>query len=170
MRADCVVVGGGPGGLTAAVYLARYLRDVVVLDDGRSRALWIARSHNCPGYPNGIPGPELLDRLRRQAVRYGAPILPGRAEALEGGDRGRFVAIRNQQTIVANAVLLATGAEDVQPPISDLHGATGLASCVTARPAMPTRCATGGYPSSGAGSVASRKLCCCVRTPPISPC
>jgi choline dehydrogenase-like flavoprotein len=40
-RADCVVVGAGPGGLTAAVYLARYLRDVVVLDDGRSRALWI---------------------------------------------------------------------------------------------------------------------------------
>ena len=117
------MVGGGPGGLTAAVYLARYLRDVVVLDDGRSRALWIARSHNCPGYPNGIPGPELLDRLRRQAVRYGAPILPGRAEALERRDRGRFVAIWNQQTIIANAVLLATGAEDVQPPISDLHGA-----------------------------------------------
>ena len=64
-----------------------------------------------------------MDRLRRQAVRYGAPILPGRAEALERRDRGRFVAIWNQQTIIANAVLLATGAEDVQPPISDLHGA-----------------------------------------------
>jgi thioredoxin reductase (NADPH) len=71
-EADCVVVGAGPGGLTAAVYLARYLRDVVVLDDGRSRALWIQRSHNCPGYPQGISGPELLERLRRQAVRYGA--------------------------------------------------------------------------------------------------
>jgi thioredoxin reductase (NADPH) len=68
---DWAVIGAGPGGLTAAIYLARYLRDVVVLHDGRSRALWIPRSHNCPGYPEGIPGPELLDRLRRQAERYG---------------------------------------------------------------------------------------------------
>jgi thioredoxin reductase (NADPH) len=69
VRWDCVIVGAGPGGLTAAVYLARYLRDVLVFDDGRSRALWIPRSHNCPGYPEGIPGPELIDRLRRQAQR-----------------------------------------------------------------------------------------------------
>src|SRR5690606_41771778 len=54
---DCVVIGAGPGGLTAAIYLARYLRDLVVIEDGRSRALWIPRSHNCPGYPDGIPGP-----------------------------------------------------------------------------------------------------------------
>ena len=82
MRADCVVVVAGPGGLTAAVYLARYLRDLVVIDDGRSRALGIPRSHNCPGYPQGIPGPELLERLRSQAERYGAPVRQERVEGL----------------------------------------------------------------------------------------
>ena len=123
MRADCVVVGAGPGGLTAAVYLARYLRDVIVLDDGRSRALWIARSHNCPGYPNGIPGPELLERLRRQAVRYGASLRQERVEALEHAEDGSFVVACGTKTIIARSALLATGAEDVQPPISDLHGA-----------------------------------------------
>ena len=123
MRTDCVVIGAGPGGLTAAVYLARYLRDVLVLDDGRSRALWIPRSHNCPGYPDGIPGPELLDRLRRQAARYGVSILPGRVEALDDAETGRFAAVLEQQTIIASAVLLATGAEDVQAPIADLDGA-----------------------------------------------
>jgi thioredoxin reductase (NADPH) len=51
MPVDSVVVGAGPGGLTAAVYLARYLREVLVIDDGRSGALWIPRSHNCPGFP-----------------------------------------------------------------------------------------------------------------------
>jgi thioredoxin reductase (NADPH) len=123
MQVDCVVVGAGPGGLTAAVYLARYLRQVVVLDDGRSRALSIARSHNCPGYPHGIPGPELLNRLRRQAERYGASIVPGRVQVLEPRDNGSFAAILQQQTIIADAVLLATGAEDVQAPIADLAGA-----------------------------------------------
>jgi thioredoxin reductase (NADPH) len=109
--------------LTAAIYLARYLRDVLVLDDGRSRALWIPRSHNCPGYPEGIPGPELLDRLRRQAERYGAVLLQERVEALEGGEDGSFVLTCGTKTITAKSILLATGAEDVQAPIPDLDGA-----------------------------------------------
>jgi thioredoxin reductase (NADPH) len=119
---DCIVVGAGPGGLTAAVYLARYLREVVVLDDGRSRAMWIPRSHNCPGYPDGIPGPELLDRLRRQAARYGAPMLAGEVEALERRD-GRFAAVLEGRRIFASAALLATGVEDVQAPIADVGDA-----------------------------------------------
>jgi thioredoxin reductase (NADPH) len=121
--ADCVVVGAGPGGLTAAVYLARYLRDVVVLDDERSRALWIPRSHNCPGYPQGIPGPELLERLRRQAERYGAWLRQERVEALEHADDGSFVVECGTKTIIARSALLATGAEDVQAPIADLRSA-----------------------------------------------
>lgn len=119
---DCLVVGAGPGGLTAAIYLARYLRDILVVDDGRSRALWIPRSHNCPGWPDGIPGPELLDRLRRQAGRYGVTVLPERVEGLERHDDG-FAARVGERTIVARNVLLATGVEDVAPPIPDLDGA-----------------------------------------------
>jgi thioredoxin reductase (NADPH) len=117
------VVGAGPGGLTAAVYLARYLRDVVVLDDGRSRALWIPRSHNCPGYPQGIPGPELLERLRRQAARYSTPVREERVETLERANDGSFVLACGTKTIIARSALLATGAEDVQAPIADLHAA-----------------------------------------------
>ena len=120
---DCVVVGAGPGGLTAAIYLARYLRDVLVIDDGRSRALWIPRSHNCPGYPDGIPGPELLERLRRQAARYEAPLLTGRIETLERNADGSFRLGLQERTIAAQTVVLATGAEDVQPPIGNLDDA-----------------------------------------------
>jgi len=123
MPADCVVVGAGPGGLTAAVYLARYLRDVVVLDDGRSRALWIPRSHNCPGYPQGIAGPMLLERLRRQAERYGTPVREERVETLEHAKDGSFVLACGTKTIIARSAVLATGAEDVQAPIADLHDA-----------------------------------------------
>jgi thioredoxin reductase (NADPH) len=119
---DCIVIGAGPGGLTAAVYLARYLREIVVLDDGRSRALWIPRSHNCPGYPDGIPGPELLDRLRRQAARYGASMLAGEVKALDCRD-GCFAAALSDREIFASAALLATGVEDVQVPVADVRDA-----------------------------------------------
>jgi thioredoxin reductase (NADPH) len=119
---DCVIVGAGPGGLTAAIYLARYLRDIVVIDDGRSRALWIPRSHNCPGYPEGIPGPELLDRLRRQAARYEAPLVAARVDRLERADGG-FRLVLPEATIAARTVVLATGAEDIAPPIDDLDAA-----------------------------------------------
>ena len=123
MRADCIVIGAGPGGLTAAVYLARYLRDVVVIDDGRSRALWIPSSHNCPGYPDGIPGAELLDRLRRQAARYDAPFLSGRVAAIERAADGSFRLHLQERTLATCTVLLATGADDVQPPIGNLDDA-----------------------------------------------
>jgi thioredoxin reductase (NADPH) len=116
---DCVVIGAGPGGLTAAIYLTRYLRDIVVIEDGRSRALWIPRSHNCPGYPDGIPGPELVERLRQQAARYNAPLVSKRVETLERLEDGGFRVGLNDRTIAAQTVILATGADDVQPPIAD---------------------------------------------------
>ena len=53
---DCLIIGGGPAGLTAAIYLARYRRNVVVVDAGDSRAALIPESHNYPGI-QGIAGP-----------------------------------------------------------------------------------------------------------------
>ena len=94
-----------------------------MVDDGRSRALWIPRSHNCPGYPAGIPGAELLERLRRQAARYQAPLAAGQVEMLERGADGSFRLVLRERTIAARTVLLATGAEDVQPPIGNLDDA-----------------------------------------------
>jgi thioredoxin reductase (NADPH) len=68
---DCVIIGGGPAGLTAAVYLARYRRRIVLFDAGDSRAALIPESHNYPGFPEGVSGPGLLSALRKQAENYG---------------------------------------------------------------------------------------------------
>lgn len=119
---DAVIVGAGPAGLTAATYLARYRRRVLVLDGGPSRADWIPESHNTPGFPHGVGGPELLARMRAQAIAFGAVIRPGRAEGLESKPDG-FRLSGPLGSIVAPAVLLATGVLDRLPPIPGLNAA-----------------------------------------------
>ncbi len=116
---DCLVIGGGPAGLTAAVYLARYRRDILVVDAGESRLGWIPRSRNVPAFPDGIPGPELLDRLRQHADRYRVPREQGRVERLAGRD-GAFEAVVGDRLLRARKVILATGARDVEPELPGL--------------------------------------------------
>ncbi len=88
MKLDCLVIGAGPAGLTAAVYLGRYRRDTLVLESGASRAALIPKSHNYPGFPEGISDAELLQRLRLQAMRYGARIREAAVRTLEYNDDG----------------------------------------------------------------------------------
>ena len=76
-RFDCAIVGGGPAGLTAAIYLARFRRKVVLYDRGGSRAALIPVSHNHAGFPDGIRGGELLERMGEQAAKYSAELRVG---------------------------------------------------------------------------------------------
>lgn len=64
---DTLIVGGGPAGLTAAIYLARFRRSFLLIDAGEQRASLIPMSHNHSGFPEGISGPDLLRRMRTQA-------------------------------------------------------------------------------------------------------
>src|SRR3954471_1228298 len=89
---DCLVIGGGAAGLTAAVYLGRYKRRALILDAGGSRLQRIPRTRNVPGFPDGIEGPELLARMRRHAGRYGVPTENVTVERLEQSPDGTFVA------------------------------------------------------------------------------
>ena len=69
----CVIIGGGPAGITAGIYLARYPLKVVIYDTFNSRAEKIPLSHNYPGFPQGISGPDLLNKMRRQLSSYKVP-------------------------------------------------------------------------------------------------
>ena len=77
---DVIIVGAGPAGLTAATYLGRFRRKVLILDGGLSRASWIPEGHNTPGFPDGVGGDALLSRLSEQASRYGAERVTARAK------------------------------------------------------------------------------------------
>lgn len=124
---DCAVVGAGPAGLTAAIYLARFRRTFCVIDAGGSRAAWIPRSHNHPGFPGGVSGKALLGRMRRQAEAYGAVIRCGEVESLDPiGDGFRLET--SQGPILARKVILATGVVDEEPDVPGVEEAirTGL--------------------------------------------
>ncbi|CAL75464.1 putative thioredoxin reductase (FAD/NAD binding domain) [Bradyrhizobium sp. ORS 278] len=118
MRTEVLVIGGGPAGLMAAIYLARFRRHVVVVDSGASRAALIPRSHNLPGFPNGLPGSELLARMQRQVEELGVPIIRGTVTALETRD-DRILAAHKGEPIVAQRAMLATGIVDKQTPLVD---------------------------------------------------
>ena len=119
---DSLVIGGGPAGLTAAIYLARYRRKVVVVDGRESRAALIPETHNYPGFVHGIGGPNLLDVLTRQAKTYRVTIVHDRVVDLDQTEAG-FVAVWSQGEIRTPRAILATGLVDHSPSISGLKQA-----------------------------------------------
>ena len=120
---DCLIIGGGPAGLTAAIYLARFHLDILVVDGGKSRAASIPCTRNHAGFPEGIAGAELLQRMRDQACKYGAKIETEYVTKLERDEKsGLFTATWGSGCARARAVLLATGVTNRRPPMDeDLH-------------------------------------------------
>ena len=121
---DCLIVGGGPAGLTAAIYLARFHLDILVVDGGKSRASWIPCTRNHAGFPDGINGEDLLQRMRDQACKYGAKIESEFVTKLGRDEQtGMFTATWGSGEATARMVLLATGVSNRRPPMDEeLHG------------------------------------------------
>lgn len=121
---DCLIIGGGPAGLTAAIYLARFRRAFRIVDAGQSRASWIPRSHNLAGFPGGIGGRELLARMARQAGSFGARVFKGSVQSLARSDDSTFSAtLSDGSTVAARTVVLATGVIDIEPELPNLFNA-----------------------------------------------
>ena len=116
---DCIIIGAGPAGLTAAIYLARYHLNIRLFDSGESRASWIPTSHNHAGFPDGINGEELLERMRAQAAKYGALREPKRVTHL-AKHADHFVVTCDTDKYLARTVLLATGVINNRPKGIDM--------------------------------------------------
>ena len=124
---DCAIIGGGPAGLTAALYLARYNRRFVLFDGGASRAAWIPESHNLPTFNHGIAGPEMLRRQRDHVQAYGGKIVEGEATKLTSANSSFSVEFqtvcKRPSQLAARFVVLATGVEDIPPLIPNVEEA-----------------------------------------------
>ena len=124
---DCLIVGAGPAGLTAALYLARFNRRFAIVDSGASRAAWIPSSHNFPVFSDGVSGPDMLQRLREHVGRYGVRILGGEVTALRraacGFEAQMALTEGGAHTMHARRVIVATGSQDIEPDLPDLPDA-----------------------------------------------
>ena len=117
---EVLIIGGGPAGLTAATYLARFRRRLVLLDGGQSRARWIPTSRNCPGFPLGVEGEQLLERYRQQARLYGVEPIEAQIARLDKRGDTFIATAEDGRAWQAPIVLLATGVVDRMPAMQGL--------------------------------------------------
>lgn len=116
---EIAILGAGPAGLSAALYAARFCRSTLVLHDGKSRAQRIARTHNVPGFDDGITGPELIARMTRHASQYGAQFVEAKVASASYLNGIFELTSAAGATWQAQAMILATGINLNQIPLDD---------------------------------------------------
>jgi thioredoxin reductase (NADPH) len=121
---EVIIIGGGIAGLSAAIYLARAKRDVLVVDSGESLAIWEPEVQNYLGFPECIDGRELLRRGRRQAERYGAEFACEEIERISRKDE-TFRLKGKKTEFESRRLLLATGVYHLPPRISAVNECIG---------------------------------------------
>ena len=124
-RFDVAIVGGGPAGLSAALWLARYLHKVVVVDSGDPRN-WETRGINGFLGHQGIRSPELRAIGREEAAKYGVEFVSGVVDTAENETGELFsIQLRDETVIESRRILLAIGIKDVWPAIPGLGDCYG---------------------------------------------
>ncbi len=138
-----LVVGSGPAGLTAAIYSARAQLSPIVIegepssttDQPGGQLMLTTDIENFPGFPEAIGGPELMARMRDQALRFGADLRVAKVTRLEVGARPfrAWLGGEEEPSISADAVILATGARSLMlgVPGEDRLLSHGLSTCAT---------------------------------------
>jgi thioredoxin reductase (NADPH) len=109
---NVVILGGGPAGLTAAVYAARANLEPLVVEGAEAggQLMLTTLVENYPGFEEGVMGPALMQSMRRQAERVGAAFITEDASAVDFARRPFAVTAQSGQTVEARAVIVATGA------------------------------------------------------------
>ncbi|GGA47902.1 thioredoxin-disulfide reductase [Paenibacillus physcomitrellae] len=107
-----IVIGTGPAGLTAAIYLARAnLQPLVIEGDQPGGQLTTTTEvENFPGFPEGILGPDLMDNMRKQAEKFGAAFQTGWVKEIDLQNRPFTLRLENGETLTTEALIVSTGA------------------------------------------------------------
>lgn len=108
---DCLIIGAGPAGMTAALYMHRFRRTLHIVNSGESRASLIPQTHNYPGFAKGISGKALLKRLKSHLDLYHISINKEYICEIATTPQGYFL---SNKKILSKTIILTTGIKDVQ--------------------------------------------------------
>ncbi|MDQ6808872.1 MAG: NAD(P)/FAD-dependent oxidoreductase [Verrucomicrobiota bacterium] len=121
---EVIIIGGGIGGLSAAIYLGRAQRDTLVIDSGHSMAKWEPTVENYLGFADGIDGEELLRRGQKQAERHQVEFTQDEITEVTSGEE--FFTLRGKKDVYsARRILLATGIFHLPPDIPGVKECLG---------------------------------------------
>ncbi len=129
---DSIIIGGGPAGLSAAIYLGRFLRKVLVLDKGHARSTYPQVNYNYLGFPHGIAALQLRERVKDQALQYGVVFL--KMEIINVlKEENLFYVKTNNEIFYGKTIIIATGVTDNFPLCSDIDKCVGISLywCIT---------------------------------------
>ncbi|MBW1642366.1 MAG: thioredoxin-disulfide reductase [Deltaproteobacteria bacterium] len=131
---DLVIIGGGPAGLTAGLYAARARLNVVLLEKAALGGQVIVSDwvENYPGFPEGLNGFELMQRMADQAKRFGLTIETNEVVSLDLAEPIKKIHL-NDKTVTAHTIILATGAspKKLGIPGEDMFSGKGVSFCAT---------------------------------------
>ncbi|MGO4274334.1 NAD(P)/FAD-dependent oxidoreductase, partial [Paenibacillus sp. TAF58] len=135
MHYKAIIIGTGPAGLTAAIYLARANVAPLVIEGIQpgGQLTTTTEVDNFPGFPDGIMGPELMDNMRKQALRFGATIQPGRVTAVDMSKRPFTLFLEDGGQLTADSLIISTGAsaKKLSIPGETENIGRGVSTCAT---------------------------------------
>lgn len=130
---DVIIVGSGPSGLTAGIYTSRGNRKTLILAGRKwgGQLMLTTEVENFPGFPEPIMGPELMQRMRNQAVRYGAEIQDVNFVSANYTGKPIEVTTDDEKKYYSKSIIIATGADTkwLQIPGEEEHIGRGVSSC-----------------------------------------
>ena len=134
-KVDCLIIGGGPAGYTAAIYAARANMAPVLFEGIQpgGQLTTTTEIENFPGFPQGIDGNQLMASMREQAVRVGADVRNGAVTAVDISARPFKLTVDSSDEYLARTVIIATGASAkyLGLPSEDKYRGAGVSACAT---------------------------------------
>jgi len=134
-KVKCLIIGSGPAGYTAAIYAARANLQPVLFEGLQPGGQLTTTTdvENFPGYPEGITGPELMEDLKKQAIRFGTDVRWGLATASDLSKQPHKITIDNKKVIEAETIIIATGATAKYLGMEDekKYAGSGVSACAT---------------------------------------